>query len=63
MMDELKPFIDANTSISPKAYCSIPDNKTTTLPTKKDTPFLNTYRRKLPFAEALRSVIQKQIEK
>ena len=60
MMNELKPFIDANASIGPKAYCNIPDSKIT-VPKKKDTPFLNTCRRQLPIAEALRPVIQKQV--
>ncbi|KAG2190622.1 hypothetical protein INT46_008752 [Mucor plumbeus] len=27
MMDELKPFIDANTSISSKVYCTIPGSE------------------------------------
>ena len=44
MMDELKPCIDANTGISPKAYCNIPGSEIT-LPIKKDTPFANTCRR------------------
>ncbi|KAG2189649.1 hypothetical protein INT46_010196 [Mucor plumbeus] len=29
MLDELKPFIDANTSISPKAYCNITGSEIT----------------------------------
>ena len=62
MMNELQPFIDANTSISPKAYCNIPGSEIT-LPIKKDTPLANTCRRQFPIAEALRPVIQKQVEK
>gem|GEM_PF-1640441 len=62
MMNELQPFIDANTSISPKAYCNLPDSEIT-LPIKKDTPLANTCRRQFPIAEAMRPVIQKQVEK
>ena len=44
MMDELKPLIDANTSISPKAYCNIP-GRIIALPINKDTSFLYTCHR------------------
>ena len=62
MLDELKPFIVPNTSISPKAYCNIPGSKITLL-IKKGTPFINRCRRQLLIAEALRPFIQKQVEK
>ncbi|KAK4519471.1 uncharacterized protein ATC70_009707 [Mucor velutinosus] len=62
MMNELQPFIDANTSISPKAYCNLPDSEIR-LPIKKDTPLSDTCRRQFPIAEAMRPVIQKQVEK
>jgi hypothetical protein len=62
MMNELQPFIDANASISPKAYCNLPDSEIV-LPIKKDTPLSKTCRRQFPIAEAMRPVIQKQVEK
>jgi hypothetical protein len=64
MKDELKPpFIDANTSISSKAYCNIPGGSEIALPIRKDTLFANTCRRQFPIAEVVRPVIQNQVEK
>jgi hypothetical protein len=62
MMNELQPFIDANTSISPKAYCNLPGSEIK-LPIKKDTPLSDTCRRQFPIAEAMKPIIQKQVEK
>ncbi|KAG2189718.1 hypothetical protein INT46_002651, partial [Mucor plumbeus] len=61
MLQQLEPFLQQNKNISPKAYCTIPDSEIT-LPVRTDIS-VNTYRRQFPIAEALRPIVQKQVEK
>jgi hypothetical protein len=61
MLQQLEPFLQQNKNISPKAYCTIPDSEIT-LPIRTDIS-VNTYRRQFPIAEALRPIVQKQVEK
>ncbi|CEP06962.1 hypothetical protein, partial, partial [Parasitella parasitica] len=61
MLKQLEPFLDANRNISPRAYCTIPDSEII-LPIRTDIE-PNTNRRQFPIAEALRPIVQKQVEK
>ncbi|CEP12812.1 hypothetical protein [Parasitella parasitica] len=61
MLKQFEPFIDANRNISPRAYCTIPDSEII-LPIRTDIQ-PNTNSRQFPIAEALRPIVQKQVEK
>jgi len=61
MLKQLESSIEANKNISPKAYCTIPDSEIR-LPIRTDTQ-VNTHRRQFPIAEALRPIVQAQVDK